>query len=214
MKRKQRVQFTLVLAAAVVWLLSFLWNQKSVSEEISASHSDDYRLSTLRESLAAELDRSEIFHKGYVTLLVGWALLHGIGKTSVAELIDAVVDDQLPSLALFYAEDRMVLYEKLPDEVAKVGVLRNPENFKIWQLVQPKNCRNILPLYLNTKTGAFICGDTSSRNFDLWRRGLPHLPFSPFTGPALAMDPEIWTSKQWIKYLFQGVARCLLFCSC
>lgn len=198
MKRKNRVQ---VIVLILIGLVCFFLIGRS---EFVPESSDEYSLRALRETLAEELDRVEIFDKGYVTLLVGWALLHHGGSGSVGHLIDAVVDDQLPTLAVFFAEDRKSFYNQ---EIAKLEVTRNPENYRIWKLVQPKNCHDILPLYLNTKTGSFICGDASTATIELWRRGLPHLSFSLFSGPALALDPTTWTSKQWIKYIFQGVTR-------
>jgi hypothetical protein len=203
MRRNANVQIVILVLGVIAVIANLMLSKETVKREEDIN----FRLTSLRESLMSDYDTVEVFEKGYITLLVGWAMLHGVGKTSVSELIDAVVSNQLSTLALFYEDDKKQIYEWLSGDIAKLEVTRNPENLKIWQMVQPKNCKNILPLYLNTKTGSFICGDSSNSNIELWSRGLPHLPFSPFTGPALAMDPEGWTGRQWIKYVFQGVTR-------
>ena len=91
MKRKRRYQILMIAVGCLAWMGSLVWSNQSDVE------TDDFqstwsKLRDMRESISAETDQTEIFSKGYVALLVGWALLHNVGKTSVRDLVDAVYD--------------------------------------------------------------------------------------------------------------------------
>ena len=150
------------------------------------------KLRGLRSLLTDDLNREDLYQNGYMSLLVGWALLKSSGLNSVDRLL-ASTESEAPEFAAFYNHDGI---GKVIDGFHSFDVNTGNEQYKIWKLVAPRGCKDTLPLFLNLKTGSHLCGNHTEQQVHNWQIGLNDPQRSNF----LIDKPK--TVKEWLRNVY------------
>ena len=189
-KRKYTLHVLVVFCACVAYWCLFTPADVSKPEPVKSSIRD--KLKGLRSLLTDDVHREDMYQNGYMSLLVGWALLKSAGMTSVDRLL-ASAESETPEFAAFYNQDGVA---KSVEGFHSFDITTGTEQYKIWKLVAPRGCKDTLPLFLNLKTGSFLCGNHTEDEVHNWQKGLHDSRKSDF----LIDKPK--TVKEWLRNVY------------